>query len=131
MTISGTTASIASGATATATLAAIEAATGVNVPFFVWGMIGGFWAFWHLDSMSAVQRLSSLAIAALVAGVTAKPAAMIVIAGALHFLPWWPAAVDAELAGRLVALVIGLLCHTVIGRKLIELASRGADEVLK
>ena len=67
----------------------------------------------------------------LLAGVTAKPLSLIAIGWAAGFFAWWPLAVDAKLAGVPIALITGLLCHTVIGKKLIEIASRGADGVAK
>ena len=124
--------SIAAGtAAATGALAAIEATTGLNVPLGVWGLIGCLWAFWYLPVIPLRQRLTSVAIAALFAGVTAKPLALIAISWAAGFFTWWPLAVDAKLAGVPIALITGLLCHTVIGKKLIEIASRGADGVAK
>ena len=121
----------ATTAITTGGLAAIEATTGLNVPLGVWGLIGCLWAFWYLPVMPLRQRVTSVAIAALLAGVTAKPLALIAISWASGFFAWWPASVDAKLAGVPIALVIGLLCHTVIGKKLIEIASRGADGVAK
>ena len=123
--------SIAVGALATTSLATIEAATGINIPMFVWGAVGGLWAFWYLAPMTLRQRVLSLMIAAVVASVAAKPVSMVLISAVTHFLPWWPAAVDHRLAGVPIALVLGLLCHTVLGRKLIDMVGRAADGVQK
>jgi len=129
--VSGTAAGIVAGATVTSTLAAVEAMTGICVPMFVWGAVGGLWAFWYLDPMSFGQRILSLTIAALVASVGAKPVALVAIALASHYLTWWPRSVDANLVAVPIALTIGLLCHAVIGKKLIEIAQRTADGVSK
>lgn len=129
--MNGVTSSVVAGATVTTALAGFEAATGICIPLFIWGAVGGLWAFWYIDPMSLRQRLASLAIAALVASVGAKPFAMVLIGFASHALSWWPKAVDAQLVAVPIAITIGLLCHTVIGKKLIEIANRGADGVLK
>ena len=122
---------ITTGGAVTASLAAVEVATGINVPLFVWGLAGGLWAFRFLAPMPAMRRLASLAIAGLLAGVLARPLALVVIAAASHYFAWWPREVSAQLVAAPIALSLGLLCHTVIGRKLIEIASRTADGVSK
>ena len=128
--MTGTPAVLAS-AVVTTGLATIEAATGICVPMFVWGAVGGLWAFWYLEPMRAGERVLSLFIAALVASVTTKPLAMVAISAASNFLPWWPVLVDYRSAAWPIAIMIGLLCHTVIGKKLIAIANRAADEVAK
>lgn len=122
---------VITSAVLTGSLATIEAATGICVPMFVWGAIGGLWAFWFLDPMRAGERILSLFIAALVASVTTKPLAMILISAAAHFFAWWPELVDYRAVRWPIAILIGLLCHTVIGKKIIQIANRAADGVAK
>ena len=122
---------ITTGGAVTASLAAVEVATGINIPLFFYGVAGGLWAFRWLSAMPAWRRLASLAIAGLLAGILARPLALVVIAAAAHYLPWWPREVGAQVVAAPIALALGLLCHTVIGKKLIELAGRAADGVSK
>lgn len=115
----------------TAVLVAFEAATGISPMLFGWGAVGGFWAFRYLDAMTWQDRASSLGIAALIGGVFSYPAAIFAVALAKNYLAWWPVVLDAAQVSKPVAAVIGLLCHRVIGRKLIELAERKAEEVAR
>lgn len=128
--MSGPTALVTS-AVSTGFLAVFEAATGISIPLSVWGFVGCLWAFWYLPEMPMKKRLMSVAIAALLAGVAARPLSMIVIAAASGMFSWWPAEVDAQLVGVPIALILGMLCHTVIGKKLIAIANRAADGVAK
>lgn len=121
----------ASAAGLAAALAAIEATTGLQVPLVMWAALGGYWAFRWLDPMPLMQRCGALAISALIGAVGAIPAALVAVAAARHFLPWWPVLADAALLSKPIAAMIGLLCHPVIGRKLIEVGGRKADEVAK
>lgn len=123
--------SLVTSAISTGFLAAFEAATGISIPLSVWGIVGCLWAFWYLPAMPMTKRLMSVAIAALLVGVAAKPVSMIIIGAASGMFGWWPKAVDADLAGVPIALALGMLCHTVIGKKLIEIANRAADGVAK
>lgn len=118
-------------AVSTGSLAAIEALTGLCIPLSVWGLVGCLWAFWYLPAMPLKKRATSVVIAALLAGVVAKPVSLILIGAATGMFGWWPPAVDAKLASVPIALVLGMLCHTVIGKKLIEIANRAADGVVK
>ena len=129
--MNGSAPSLLTGAVATGSLAAIESATGICVPLFVWGAVGGLWAFWYLQPMSLCQRIMSLGMAALVASVLSKPLALVLVAGLSHYLPWWPQLCNAALVDVPVALIVGLLCHAVIGRKIIEVANRFSDGVFK
>lgn len=115
----------------TAGLAAIEMATGINPPLFVWGAIGGYWAFRYLPPMTLIERVSSIMIAALIGALCAMPAAVFLVAAAKNFLAWWPALLDPALLSKPFSATIGLLCHRVIGQKLIEIAERKAGEVAK
>ena len=124
-------AGIVASAVSTGSLAAIEATTGVCIPLSVWGLVGCLWAFWYLPAMPIKKRITSVIIAAILSGVVAKPVSMILIGAAVGMFGWWPAAVDAKLASVPIALVLGMLCHTVIGKKLIEIANRAADGVAK
>lgn len=112
-------------------VALIEAATGLQVPLVLWAALGGLWAFRWLESMPWQRRVSALALSALIGAVGAIPAALVAVAAARHFLPWWPSLVDAGLVAKPIATAIGLLCHPVIGRRLIELGNRDADGVTK
>lgn len=112
-------------------LAAIEMATGISPPLFAWGAIGGYWAFRYLPPMSLFERASSILIAALIGAICSLPAAVLLVAAARNFLSWWPALLDAALLSKPFSATIGLLCHRVIGRKLIEIAERKAEEVAK
>lgn len=105
-------------------LAGIEATMGISVPMFIWGIVGGIWAFGYLNPMGIGQRITSLSIAALVAAVTTKPLAMVVIGAAAHYLAWWPPMVDCRAVAWPIAIIIGLLCHTVLGKSLIRIAGR-------
>ena len=115
----------------TAGLAAIEMATGISPPLFAWGAIGGYWAFRYLPPMSLFERASSILIAALIGAICSLPAAVLLVAAARNFLSWWPVLLDAALLAKPFSATIGLLCHRVIGRKLIEIAERKAEEVAK
>ena len=115
----------------TAGLAAIEMATGISPPLFAWGAIGGYWAFRYLPAMTLLERVSSIIIAALIGALCALPVAVLVVAAARNFLSWWPALLDGALLAKPFSATIGLLCHRVIGRKLIEIAERKAEEVAK
>lgn len=112
-------------------LAAIEMVTGISPPLFAWGAVGGYWAFRYLPPMSLFERASSVLIAALIAAVCSLPAAVLVVAAARNYLNWWPALLDATLLAKPFSAVIGLLCHRVIGRKLIEITERKAEEIAK
>lgn len=121
----------AAGLTMTAGLAAIEIATGISPGLFAWGAIGGYWAFRYLPPMSLFERASSVLVAALIGALGALPAAVLLVAAARNFLTWWPALLDAALLAKPISATIGLLCHRVIGRRLIEIADRKAEEVAK
>lgn len=125
------TSSAAAALSMTAGLAAIEMATGISPPLFAWGAIGGYWAFRYLPPMSLFERASSILIAALIGAICSLPAAVLLVAAARNFLSWWPALLDAALLSKPFSATIGLLCHRVIGRKLIEIAERKAEEVAK
>lgn len=115
----------------TASLAAIEIATGISPGLFAWGAVGGYWAFRYLPPMSLVERASSILIAALIGALCSLPAAVLMVAAARNFLSWWPAVLDGALLAKPFSAAIGLLCHRVIGRKLIEIAESKAEEVAK
>lgn len=115
----------------TAALAVVAEATGLQVPLVLWAALGGYWAFRWLEPMPPLQRCGALAISALIGAVGAIPAALVAVAAARHFLPWWPTLADAALLSKPIAATLGLLCHPVIGRKLIEVGNRKADEVAK
>lgn len=117
--------------TIAAGLAVIEATTGVSPPLAVWGAVGGYWAFRYLPPMTVAERCVSLVIAALIAAIGSWPIAAIGVAAARNFLTWWPATVDAALMSKPLAATLGLLCHRVIGKKLIEVAERTSDGVGK
>lgn len=112
-------------------LAAIEIATGISPPLFAWGAVGGYWAFRYLPPMTLIERGSSIMIAALIGALCALPAAVLLVATARNFISWWPALLDAAMVAKPFSAAIGLLCHRVIGRKLIEIAERKAEEVAK
>lgn len=112
-------------------LAVFEATTGISPSLLAWGAVGGYWAFRYLPPMTVVERVSSLVIAALIAAICSIPLAAVTVAAARHFLAWWPAMVDGALLAKPLAATMGLLCHRVIGQKLIEVAERRADEVSK
>lgn len=114
-----------------AALAAIEASTGLQVPLVMWAALGGYWSFRWLEPMPPLQRCSALAISSLMGALLAIPAALVAVAAARHFLPWWPTLADVALLAKPIAAMLGLLCHPVIGKKAIEWGSRKADEVVK
>ncbi len=117
--------------TLAAGLAVVEAATGISPPLAAWGALGGFWAFRYLPPMTVAERCISLVLAALIAAIGSLPLAAVGVAAARHFLAWWPALVDSALVAKPIAATLGLLCHRVIGRKLIEVAERASDGVGK
>lgn len=120
--------SAATAAGLAAVLATITEVTGLQVPLMIWAAIGGYWSFRYVDAMSLASRGSSVAISSLIGAVAAEPAAAVAIATARHFLSWWPAEVGAGSVSWLVAAVIGLLCHPVIGRGLIAVGSRRVQQ---
>lgn len=112
-------------------LAVVAEATGLQVPLMIWAAIGGYWAFRFLDPMTFLGRMSALALAALLGAIGAPAAAAVAVAACKHFLPWWPLAADAAMLAKPISATIGFLLHPVIGKKLIEISNRKADEVAK
>lgn len=101
-------------------------ATGLDPVLLFAGAGGGWWAMTYQPVLGAIDRLSRIGISALVGG-WGSPLAVGYAAGA----GWLPEAVPQHVAGFPVALGIGLLAVDVIGRGVLRLAQRKAEEIAK
>ncbi|OYD53269.1 hypothetical protein CGK74_13725 [Thauera propionica] len=101
-------------------------ATGLDPVLLFAGAGGGWWAMTYQPVLGALDRLSRIGISALVGG-WGSPLAVGYAAGA----GWLPEAVPQQAAGFPVALGIGLLAVDVIGRGVLRLAQRKAEEIAK
>lgn len=101
-------------------------ATGLNPSLLIAGLAGGFWSLSYIPPMPAWKRLTTAALAALLAG-WATPA----IVAAVTSMSAWPSAVTHDIVQYPVAVAFGLLAHTVIGPTMLKFATRRAEEVIK
>lgn len=101
-------------------------ATGLDPVLLFAGAGGGWWAMTYQPVLGALDRLSRIGISAL-AGGWGAPLAVGYAAGR----NWLPDTVPAAVAGFPVALAIGLLAVDVLGRGLVRLAQRKAEDLAK
>ena len=98
-------------------------ATGLHPMLLLAGLAGGWWALsYQTDPMPLLRRCSTLGISALVSAWVSPPAVAGIVAMAL------PQKIPAQSAGELlhflIALIVGLLAHAVLGPALMKLAAR-------
>lgn len=101
-------------------------ATGLDPVLLFAGAGGGWWAMTYQPVLGVLDRISRIFISALVGGWGA-PLAVGYVDGA----GWLPHTVPAHVAGFPVALGIGLLAVDVIGRAILRIAARKAQEIAK
>jgi hypothetical protein len=106
---------------------ASESFLGIHPPLAIWGAIGCLWAFWYLPEMSHTRRFLSVGIAALVSSALSGPLAGVGAAALTHFFTWWPESVTAGALAEPVALLLGFLCHTTLGKRLSRLGFSRKD----
>lgn len=101
-------------------------ALGLQPEIMVAGLAGGLWAVSFQPEVSVLKRLGTTVLAAVLAGYGAPMASAGVTA-----LPAWPDVLTRELVQLPIAVLIGLLSHSVLGPTLLRIAQRKADEVSK
>ena len=101
-------------------------ALGLHPEIMVAGFAGGLWALSYQPQAPLIKRVASTILAAVLAGYGAPVASAGVTA-----LPAWPAVLSRELVQLPIAVLIGLLSHSVLGPSFLRIAQRKADEVSK
>lgn len=118
------TTSAAAFIAATTGLTLFGVATGLHPGLLLAGMAGGLWALNYLPRMAWYQRVCSASVGAVVASWFA-PAVSIGISS----LSWWPKGITLDIVQFPVAVVLGLLAHSVIGPAMLSAGKRKAEEL--
>lgn len=121
------TTSAAALAAATATgLTIFGVATGLHPSILLAGFAGGLWALSSQPPAPIVRRVSLTVLAAIIAGYF-TPA----IAAGVTSLQAWPDSVTREMVQFPIAVVIGLLSHSVLRPALVRLADKKLGDMAK
>lgn len=121
-----TTSAAVVAATTAAGLTLFGVATGLHPANLLAGLAGGLWALSYQEPSPPIKRLAVTVMSAVVAGYL-TPA----IAAGVTSLGAWPSTVSSEMVQPAMAVIVGLLSHTVIGPAILKIAQQKAQEVAK